>query len=111
MSSTKQRSKFRNRIAHALIDDLDSRFVYDEDSIPDDAVKKLHPLLVQVGKLRAQCYIMCEVETLDRQQMTLERAEAEWDSLSGIIISVVPGRLIYYRPERPSTNYVLFKDQ
>lgn len=110
MSSAKHRSKFRNRIAHALIRDLDSRFLYDEDKLPDEAVKKIHRLLGQVASLKAQCYIVCEDEILDGEEMTLGQAEARWDALCGIIISVVPGKLVYYRPERPGKNYVLLKD-
>jgi hypothetical protein len=110
LSSAKKRRTFRNRMAHALVGDLDSRFLYDEDALPDDAKKRIDRLLNQFGRSSAPCHTMCEVEMLDGQDLTLGEAEAKWDFLSGLIISVVPGKLIYYRPERPNKNYVLLKD-
>jgi hypothetical protein len=41
---------------------------------------------------------------------TRAEAEARWDALCGILISVVPGKLVVYRPERPNDNYLLFKE-
>jgi hypothetical protein len=110
MSSPKQRSKFSNRIDHALIRDLDSRFLYYQDALPDDKAKRIRRLLGRAGQLQAQCHVMSSDGTIDGQDMSLGQAEAEWDWQAGILISVVPGKLVYYRPERPSKNYVLLKD-
>jgi len=94
-------------MAHALVDDLDSRYVHDESSLPEDVAKEVRHLL---GQAR-ECYIMSEDRTLDGHEMTLGQAEAKWDALVAIMISVVPGKLVYYRPERPSKNYVLLKQR
>jgi hypothetical protein len=110
LSSAKQRTKFRFRMAHALARDLDARYLYVEDQLPPDVSDLIRRLLKQVGGLNAQCYIMCENIPLDGQEATIAGAERQWDSLSAIIISVVPGALAYYRPERPNKNYVLWRE-
>jgi hypothetical protein len=109
LSSVKRRAKFRLRIAHHLVHDLDSRYLYSEDNLPEEVSIKIRRLLEHLGQLSVTSYIMCEDSALDGQEMTLGKAEAEWDALCGIIISVIPGKLVYYRPERPNENYVLLK--
>jgi hypothetical protein len=110
LSAVKRRGKFRNRIAHALVLDLDSRYLHEEDDLAENIANTIRHLLERAGHANASCYVMCENATLDAQEMTLGKAEAEWDALCGIIISVVPGNLVYYRPERPGKNYVLLKE-
>jgi hypothetical protein len=110
LSSAKQPTKFHLRTAHALGRDLDARYLYVEDELLPDVSNLIRRLLDQVGGLNAKCYIICENIPLDGQQTTLAEAERQWDSLSAIIISVVPGKLVYYRPERPSENYILWRD-
>jgi hypothetical protein len=107
--SSKKRSKLRDRLAHALVRDLDPRHVYDERAMPDAVAKELSRRLRRAGELEAPCYVMSEDVTLDEQDMTLGQAEKDWDTLSAIVISVLPGKLAFYRPERPSKNYVLLK--
>jgi len=108
-SSTKRRSKFRNRIAHALLRDLDARYLFEEDKLVLTTANAVRHLL-QSKQRNTRCYVMCEDTALDGQEMTLEEAERQWDSLCGIIISIVPGKLVYYRPERPSENFILLKE-
>ena len=108
LSSEKRRSIFRNRIAHALVRDLDARYLFEEDNLAPGTADTIRRL-IQAKEKNSLCLVMCEDTALDGQEMTLEEAERQWDSLCGIVISVVPGKLVYYRPERPSSNYVLLK--
>ncbi len=97
-------------MTHALARDLDAKYLYVEDELPSDVSDLIRRLFKQVGGINACCYIMSENIPLDGQVTTLVKAEGQWDSLSAIIISVVPGRLVYYRPERPNKNYVLWRE-
>jgi hypothetical protein len=110
LSSPKQRRKFRDRIAHALIHDLDPRYAHHEGSLPANLAGKIDRLFRKVDQSGARCSVMCEDESLDGREMTFAEAEARWDALCGILISVVPGKLVVYRPERPNDNYLLFKE-
>jgi hypothetical protein len=109
LSSAKRRGTFRNRIAHALLWDLDARYLHEENNLATNLANAIQRLLERAGKANAPCHVMCEDTALDGQEMTLGEAEQRCNGLCGIIISVVPGKLVYYRPEPPSKNYVLLK--
>ena len=110
LASNKRRKILRNRIAHALFHDLDARYVYEENNLTADTANTIQRLL-KASEENPLCYVMCEDQALDGQELTPYEAERRWGALSGIVISVVPGQLVYYRPERPSDNYVLLKRQ
>lgn len=108
LSSARRRSKFRNRISHALFFDLDRRYLYEVNDLAPDITDSIRHLLSGNGS-ESLCHVMCDDADLDGKEMTFEEAECQWDALCGIIISIVPGQLVYYRPERPNKNYVLLR--
>lgn len=108
LMSPKRRGIFRDRICHALIHDLDPRYVFLENELPEEISRSVRSVMAKVPA-DSKCSVMSEYSDLDGLEMTLDEAERRWDAMSAILISVVPGQLVYYRPEPISQNYILFK--
>jgi len=108
-SSPKKRAKLIGRLAHTLLNDLDERYVYVEDKLPKSEADRIRRLAQSVNGTGRECYVLAEQQELDGKELSFDQAQSDWDKLSAIIISVIPGKLAFYRPERPSDNYVLLR--
>lgn len=104
LDSGKGQSKFRDRLSGALLRDLDRRYLFKDEDVASGAAT----LIRELGG-NPVSFVWAEDPDLHRKFMTLDAAMSSWDSLSGIVISILPGRLAYYRPERFSSNYTLFR--
>jgi hypothetical protein len=110
LSSHKHRSKFIGRMAHKLLDDLDERYVREQEKLSKTEAERIQHLIYAADESGRVCYVVSEQPELDGKEMSFDQAQSGWDQSSAIIISVIPGKLAFYRPERPSEDYVLLRE-
>lgn len=110
LASEKNRGKLRQRLAHFLENDLDSRFVYDKETPPPEVKAQARKVLDDWRKANPKqlCYVIVNGNK-DGETMTLADAESDYDLTCGAIIIVVPDKLAYYHPERDNISRQPFK--
>jgi hypothetical protein len=114
LPDTDGRKKLLRKLPHVLLNDLDLRWVFDKDNLPDEIAR-------QIGHLRKQweqtnpeqwCHIICHTK-MDGLKMKLPEAEADYGLTYGAVIILIPDRLAYYHTERSNINkqpfYALFR--
>ena len=104
LSSPKRRRKILERLNHSL--DLDWDFATPDDSATPEM---LEASLKKKGA-RASCYIVAACTPLDGAILPLTKGvEVAFLHPFGIVLSCIPGKLAYYKPESPESGAVLCK--
>jgi hypothetical protein len=117
LALTKTRLKQLNRLAHTFIDDLDPRYIYDEDNLPAHVATQVQSILAnwKQAQPRQLCYIIALNHERDGKMLSLPETETDFKLTFGAIIIVIPNTLAYYHTERSNLNkqsfYVLFHQQ
>ena len=105
LGNPKRRGKVLNRLNHSQDVDLSlARHVP-----PGCTGESLKMLLEQMGAGEA-CYVIADASEMDGQ--TLPLREALWRASVhgfGVLLSCVPGRLCFYKPESPTCGFILEK--
>jgi hypothetical protein len=115
LPSERGRGKITVRLAHTLLKDLDTRFVYDKDAPPPDIAAAVQKVREQwaVRNPKRLCHIIANNSEVDGQTMSLSDAEADPRLTFGALILLIPDRLAYYHTERSNLNkqpyYLLFR--
>ena len=111
LASRRGRRKIRTELAHTFASYLDPRYVYEEQTLPLEIKRKVDATLKRAHwSTQSLCYVICEREDADGREMTLGEAEAYHAHWYGIIISLVPGEMAYYRTEGRDPDYVLYRE-
>ena len=105
LGNPKRRGKLLNRLNHAQ--DVDLSFAR---PVPPGCIgESLAVLLEQMGAGET-CYVIADASDMDGQSMDLR--EALWRASVhgfGAVLSCLPGRLCFYKPESPTTGFILEK--
>lgn len=89
MSSDKRR-RFLDRLNHRFIDDLNPAFVKHRQ----DFSRRV------LGNPESPCYLMADEQDYDARTVTVSEAfNILHAAYFGIIVSFIPGRLVYYKDE------------
>ncbi len=113
LAAERTRAKLLGKLAHDLLPDLDSRFVYDKESPPPEIAAQVRRELEawRKGNPDQLCHVIANSER-DGRLISLGEAERDYQLTFGAIIIVVPDRLAYYHTERSNLSrqpfYVLF---
>jgi hypothetical protein len=93
-----------------LARDLDHRYVYPADKVPDAVAKKIAYLLKKTGKhwLELPGYAISEDGDIDGCRVTIRELEPRGRDV-GTIVSFIPGELAYFAPEWPQECCILFR--
>lgn len=112
LASVKNRAKFRKRLAHDFIRDLDQRFAYHEASLPRSVARRVESLQNRFARDNpAQlCYVLSEDSNLDGQRLTLADVTRRRHPSMGTIVIMLP-ELAYYWTEDNDPDYVLVRPE
>ena len=105
LGNPKRRGKVLNRLNHSQDVDLSLA----RQMPPGCIGESLAVLLEQMGAGET-CYVIADASDMDGQ--TLPLREALWRASVhgfGVVVSCLPGRLCFYKPESPTTGFILEK--
>ncbi len=103
LGNPKRRGKVLDRLNHSQ--DID--FSLARPVPPGCVGESLAALLKQMGASET-CHVIADASEMDGQ--TMELTEALWRASVhgfGVVLSCLPGRLCFYKPESPTTGYIL----
>ena len=103
LCNPKRRGKVLNRLNHSHDVDLSRA----QQVRPGCVAESLAVLLEKMGAGET-CYLIADASDMDGQTMDL--GEACWRASVhgfGVVLSCVPGRLCFYKPESPTTSFIL----
>jgi hypothetical protein len=107
LGNPKRRGKLLNRLNHSHDVDLSLA----RQVPPGCTGESLAALLEQMGAGEI-CYVIADASDTDGQTMDLR--EALWRASAhgfGVVLSCVPGRLCFYKPESPTSGFILEKKE
>ncbi len=107
LGNRKRRGKLLNRLNHSQ--DVDQSLARPVQSSCD--AESLAVLLEKLGAGET-CYVIADASDMDGQTMNLR--EAVWRASVhgfGVVVSCLPGRLCFYKPESPTSGFILEKSQ
>lgn len=105
LGNPKRRGKLLNRLNHAQ--DIDLSLA--REVTPGCIGESLAVFLEQMGAGET-CYVIADASDMDGQTMDLK--EALWRASvhgCGVVVSCLPGRLCFYKPESPTPGFILEK--
>jgi hypothetical protein len=105
LGNPKRRGKVLNRLNHAQ----DVNLSLAQQVPPGCIGESLAVLLEQIGACD-KCHVIADASDVDGQ--TLPLREALWRASIhgfGVVLSCLPGRLCFYKPESPTTGFILEK--
>jgi hypothetical protein len=105
LSNPERRGKLLNRLNHSQDVDLSRA----RQVPPGCAHESLAVLLEKMGAGES-CYVIADASDMDGQ--TLPLRQALWRAsihAFGVVLSCLPGRLRYYKPESPTPGFILEK--
>ena len=105
LGNPKRRGKLLNRLNHAQ--DIDLSLAR---PVPPGCVAESLAVLLEKMGAGETCYVIADASDMDGQSMDLR--EALWRASVhgfGVVLSCVPGRLCFYKPESPTTGFILEK--
>ena len=105
LCNPKRRGKLLDRLNHAQDIDLSHA-----RQMPPGCLGKSVVILLESMGASESCYVIADASEMDGQ--TLPLGEALWRTSVhgfGVVLSLVPGRLCFYKPESPTPGYILEK--
>jgi len=106
LGNPKRPGKLLNRLNHAQ--DIDLSLA--RQVAPGCIGESLAVLLERMGS-GGTCYVIADASDMDGH--TLPLREALWRASAhgfGVVVSCLPGRLCFYKPESPTTGFILEKN-
>jgi hypothetical protein len=103
LGNPKRRSKVLNRLNHSQDVDLSLA-----RQLPSGCVAESVAVLLEKKGAGETCYVIADASDMDGQ--TLPLREALWRASIhgfGVVLSCVPGRLCFYKPESPTSGFIL----
>jgi hypothetical protein len=105
LGNLKRRGKVLNRLNHSQDVDLSLA-----RQVPPGCIGESLAILLEQRGAGETCYVIADASDMDGQTMNLR--EALWQSSVhgfGVVVSCLPGRLCFYKPESPTTGFILEK--
>jgi hypothetical protein len=105
LSNPKRRGKVLNRLNHSQDVDLSLA-----QQMPSGCVAESLAVLLEKLGAGETCYVIADASDMDGQTMDL--GEACWRASVhgfGVVLSCVPGHLCFYKPESPTSGFILEK--
>ena len=109
LASTIKRSQFLNRLPNLGFDFLDERFVRPLD-VETHSISSVLETFKSEGAPRS-CYVISKWKDIDCRETPLHDALLKvFESHAGTILSIIPGRLGYYKGEKTDKRYILIRN-
>src|SRR5271155_5772570 len=102
LSKPKRRSKILGRLNHTL--DIDYSFATPLHAIAEFA---LPDLVISLGA-GPTCHVIADACPFDGEEMAIgDAARVATLNQFGVLLSFIPGELVYYKPESPGPGFLL----
>lgn len=109
LASARKRSQFLNRLPNLGFDFLDERFVRQLNG-EEHCINTVLDLLKSEGAHK-NCYVISRWKDIDCREMSLHDALMKvFESHGGTILSIIPGKLGYYKGEKIDKRYLLIRN-